>query len=148
MLLDGGAAVDAKTNYGRTALHHAVMSNSVDCAICLIENGATVDVPDRLVEGTPLDLCTSEEMRKVLEKPEEIMAQAIKAHFARSRALAASLNAAEDTIAAKVTSPLDLDPLSARRGSVRVLVFPCLSSRTSDAAPPLFAGSANNRRPP
>lgn len=102
MLLDGGAQVDAKTNYGRTALHHAVMSNSVECAICLIENGATVDVPDRLVEGTPLDLCTSEEMRRVLEKPEEIMAQAIKAHFARSRALAANLNQAEDLIAAKV----------------------------------------------
>ena len=101
VLLDAGANVDAKTNYGRTALHHAVMSNSIDCAICLIENGATVDVPDRLVEGTPLDLCTSEAMRAVLEKPEEIMAQAIKAHFARSRQLANTLASTEDSLAAK-----------------------------------------------
>merc|ERR1711990_445414 len=83
------------------------MSNSIDCVICLIENGATVDVPDRLVDGTPLDLCTSDEMRKILEKPGEIMAAAIKAHFARSREHAKQLTSTEEALEAKSQDATD-----------------------------------------
>ena len=45
--------------YGRTALHLAVLNNNVGCAKALIEHGASVEIVDSLVEATPLDLAST-----------------------------------------------------------------------------------------
>ena len=45
--------------YGRTALHLAVLNSNVECAKALIQHGASVEIVDGLVEATPLDLAST-----------------------------------------------------------------------------------------
>merc|ERR1711865_860720 len=99
VLLDSGAQVDSKSNYGRTALHLAVLNNNVDCAKALIVHGASVEIVDSLVEATPLDLASTDEMRCFLEAPHDVMSGAILSHYQECRALRAELTAQESEIA-------------------------------------------------
>merc|ERR1711865_185482 len=99
VLLDSGAQVDSKSNYGRTALHLAVLNNNVGCAKALIEHGASVEIVDSLVEATPLDLASTDDMRCLLEAPHDVMSGAILGHYQECRALRAQLSAQESEIA-------------------------------------------------
>merc|ERR1719424_2462167 len=98
VLLDSGAQVDSKSNYGRTALHLAVLNNNVGCAKALIEHGASVEIVDSLVEATPLDLASTDDMRCLLEAPHDVMSGAILGHYQECRALRAQLSAQESEI--------------------------------------------------
>merc|ERR1711865_1341091 len=107
VLLDSGAQVDSKSNYGRTALHLAVLNNNVDCAKALIVHGASVEIVDSLVEATPLDLASTDEMRCLLEAPHDVMSGAILSHYQECRALRAELTAKESQVSEALKSKED-----------------------------------------
>ncbi|XP_065196279.1 mucin-5AC-like isoform X2 [Sycon ciliatum] len=65
LLLDNGALINCPGHDNDTALHDAVMNNHVDLAKLLVARGASTAV--RNSRGcTPLELCLSSEMQKVL----------------------------------------------------------------------------------
>ena len=43
--------------YDKTALHSACISNAIEAAIVLIENGINVNLKDRITEAVPLHYC-------------------------------------------------------------------------------------------
>ncbi|MDE2767101.1 MAG: ankyrin repeat domain-containing protein [Chloroflexota bacterium] len=53
VLLERGADIDARDNYGDTPLHTAIASDRLDVAVVLLENGADVDARDDFGD-TPL----------------------------------------------------------------------------------------------
>ena len=54
-LVDAGADIDAKDEFGRTLLHHAVLQSNAEVAVSLLESGADPNVPD-IIGRTPLEL--------------------------------------------------------------------------------------------
>ncbi|EAX88509.1 ankyrin repeat protein, putative [Trichomonas vaginalis G3] len=66
MLLSHGADVNAKNNYGSTALHFAVYSNSLEIIETLISHGAKVNIQNDYGQ-TPFGYTTNEEIRKYLK---------------------------------------------------------------------------------
>jgi ankyrin repeat protein len=66
LLLDGGEAVDGRDEFGRTALHQAVMGGHAEIVRLLLERGAAADAADKR-GSTPLSLVEDQaEIAKVL----------------------------------------------------------------------------------
>ena len=55
-LLDAGEDINSY-DYDKTALHSTCVSNSIEAAKLLIENGINVNLQDRLTQAVPLHYC-------------------------------------------------------------------------------------------
>ena len=66
MLLERGAAIDARGQSDRTALHMAIVAKRIEPVRFLLEHGADVNVRDDAGE-TPSQLASSKGFREIVE---------------------------------------------------------------------------------
>lgn len=59
VLLDGGAAINATSKYGCTALHYSVVNNHVSCVSTLLSRGAALDLIEKKRGRTALHYAAS-----------------------------------------------------------------------------------------
>ncbi len=66
ILLQHGANVNAKNDYGKTPLHEAAEEGDIDTVELLLRYGADVNTRDNFVGSTPLDSSVNDEVKRIL----------------------------------------------------------------------------------